>query len=131
MLLDITRGDITFYLGTIATVIVVFTALWRVTGGAAFKRIRNESVNKLDLANELSELKDFLRENFVSRKEYDGRGELTSTQELKVRKLIEDMVIKPGEKGGLHDLKNRMMELGMRQHLIDKDKEGRRKKSDE
>lgn len=36
---------------------------------------------------------------------------LTAQQCLEVRQLIEDMVIKPGELGGLHDLKNKVTRL--------------------
>lgn len=36
---------------------------------------------------------------------------LSPKQELQVRKLIEDLVVKTGEKGGLHDLKNKVTSL--------------------
>lgn len=42
---------------------------------------------------------------------HNGNGTLSPAQELKVRSLIEDLTIKTGKPGGLHDLKNKVTEL--------------------
>lgn len=73
MLLQITRADVTFYMGTVATVVALFLIFWRATVGASLKRIEADSVTKLDLQIKLGDLKDFLRENFISRKEFESR----------------------------------------------------------
>lgn len=73
MLLQITRADVTFYLGTVATVVALFLIFWRATVGASLKRMEADSVTKLDLQIKLGDLKDFLRENFISRKEFESR----------------------------------------------------------
>jgi hypothetical protein len=73
MLLQISRSDVTFYLGSIGAVITIFLIFWKATAGATLKRIEQDSVTKLDLQIKLSDLKDFLRENFISRKEFDSR----------------------------------------------------------
>lgn len=72
-LLQVTRADVTFYLGTVATVVALFLIFWKATAGAALKRMEQDAVTKLDLQIKLGELKDFLRENFVSRKEFESR----------------------------------------------------------
>jgi hypothetical protein len=71
-MLQITKSDVSFYLGTVVTVIGLFTVLWKATAGAMLKRMQDNSVTKLDLANKLGELKDFLRNEFISRREYEA-----------------------------------------------------------
>lgn len=66
-----THGDITFYLSTIGSVLMLFGILWRVTVGATLKRMQDDAVTQLILANKLSDLKDFLRTEFVTRREFD------------------------------------------------------------
>lgn len=79
-----THGDITFYLSTIGSVLMLFGILWRVTVGATLKRMQDDAVTKLDLTTRLSELKDFLRGEFVSRREFDAEDKYR-TEESKRR----------------------------------------------
>lgn len=66
-----TRADVTFYLSTIGSVLLLFGILWRITVGATLKRMQDDAVTQLILANKLSDLKDFLRTEFVTRREFD------------------------------------------------------------
>lgn len=66
-----THDEVTFYLTTVGSVIVIFSFLWKVTIGATIKQLKKdiEAVEKLaltkaDLLAELMKLKDFLHKNF-------------------------------------------------------------------
>lgn len=61
------RGDITFYLATIGSVIALFGILWRLTVGAELKRMQEDMVTKLDLEREFKVLREWLRKEFVAK----------------------------------------------------------------
>lgn len=51
------------------------------------------------------------------KKPLNGNGHsLSASQELRVRELIEELVIRQGLGGGLHDLKNKVTQLLWEQH---------------
>ena len=62
------HSNITFYLGTIASVIFIFGTLWKVTVGKAIKDLEAKMVTKEDLLRELIDLREFLRKEFVPKK---------------------------------------------------------------
>lgn len=62
-----TQSDVTFYLGTIASVIVIFGTLWKATVGKALKDLERRMVTKEDLLKELIDLREFLRRYFVQK----------------------------------------------------------------
>lgn len=63
-----THSDVTFYLGVIASVILIFGTLWKVTVGKALKDLERRMVTKEDLLRELIDLREFLRKEFVPKK---------------------------------------------------------------
>lgn len=63
-----TQSDVTFYLGVIASVILIFGTLWKVTVGKALKDLERRMVTKEDLLKELIDLREFLRKEFVAKK---------------------------------------------------------------
>jgi len=63
-----TQSDVTFYLGTIASVIVIFGTLWKATVGKALKDLERRMVTKEDLLKELIDLREFLRKEFVQKR---------------------------------------------------------------
>jgi len=63
-----TQSDVTFYLGTIASVIVIFGTLWKATVGQALKDLERRMVTKEDLLKELIDLREFLRKEFVQKR---------------------------------------------------------------
>lgn len=63
-----TQSDVTFYLGVIASVILIFGTLWKVTVGNALKDLERRMVTKEDLLKELIDLREFLRKEFVAKK---------------------------------------------------------------
>ena len=64
----LTREDVTFYLGTIASVVALFGLLWRVAVQVPLKRLEERMVTKEDLLKELIELREFLRKEFVAKR---------------------------------------------------------------
>ena len=63
-----TQSDVTFYLGVIASVIVIFGTLWKATVGKALKDLERRMVTKEDLLKELIDLREFLRKEFVQKR---------------------------------------------------------------
>lgn len=68
-----THEEIKFYLGVLVSVTILLTAIWRVTVGSAIKRLEKDMVTKAELLAELMKLREFLRKNFVQKR--NGRGE--------------------------------------------------------
>lgn len=69
------RGDITFWLATVAVTVGLFAALWRATGGAEIKRVKEDvervkedMVTKEDIQKEFLLLREWMRKEFVAKK---------------------------------------------------------------
>jgi hypothetical protein len=61
----ITRSDVTFFVSAIGGILGIFVLLWKLL----FSRM----VTREDLLKELMSLREFLRSEFISRKEFEGR----------------------------------------------------------
>lgn len=62
------HADITFYFGTLLSAVALFSLLYKATIGARLKELEAQMVTKEDLLNELIELREWLRREFVAKK---------------------------------------------------------------